>query len=254
MDELSYQVKTTNFEGPLDVLLSLIEKRKLHISDVSLAEVTDDYLAYVSGNIGNDLPNTTLFLSIAATLVLVKSKMLLDGGSIADEDVKNAEHNLEERLHLLDSLRRGANLYTKSMISPYMDFLKRKPLSTNAFIPYETVEKINLSNIAQNLSTNLPEEKESLPKISIMRVMTLEEMIGKITSSLKTIKGKTSFSKISEVGQFKDMTPKEAKVSVIVSFLAMLELVRGGLMDAEQDGTYGDILCEPMHVINVHSG
>ncbi len=251
MDELIYQIKTENFEGPLEVLLSLIEKRKLHISDVSLAEVTDDYVAYVSGHIGHDLPNTTLFLSIAATLVLIKSKMLLDGGSIIDEDVKNAEHNLEERLRLLDALRRGTNAYSKKMISPYMDFLRRKPLSTNAFIPYETIEKNNLGLIALDILKSLPEEKEKLPKISIMRVMTLEEMIGKITNSLSNLQGKTSFSKISEVGQFKDMTPKEAKVSVIVSFLAVLELTRSGLMDVEQGSTYGDILCEPVMSIRI---
>lgn len=253
MEEKIYQVKTENFEGPLDVLLTLIEKKKMHISDVSLSAVTDEYVQYVQGHLGEDLPNVTLFLSIAATLVLIKSRMLLDGSAGEDDDIKNAEHNLEERLRILESLRHGTNLYQKSMISPYMDFLKRKPIASYSFLPYETVNKENLANIADGMVLALPQERDTLPKVSIMRVMTLEEMIVKITSSMKNIKGKTSFSNLAESGQFSDMTHREKKVSVIVSFLAVLELVRGGLLDAEQNNTYGDILCEPMNIISVET-
>jgi segregation and condensation protein A len=246
MDESVYQVKTDNFEGPLDVLLNLIEKKKMHISDVSLAAVTDEYVSYVRGNLENDLPNVTLFLSIAATLVLIKSKTLLGGGLSVDDDVVNAEHNLEERLKLLELLRNGTNSYQKSMRSPYMDFLKRRPIASQSFSPYESINLENIRSIANEMVDKLPEEKEKLPKVAIMRVMTLEEMIGKITKNINHIKGKTSFNKISQIGQMNDMSEREKKVSVIVSFLAVLELVRGGLMDAEQTNTYGDILCEPV--------
>lgn len=246
MDELAYQVKTENFEGPLDVLLTLIEKKKMHISDVSLAAVTDEYVNYVRGNLENNLPNVTLFLSIAATLVLIKSKTLLGGTLTNDDDVVNAEHNLEERLKLLEMLRNGANSYQKSMISPYVDFLKRKPISSTSFLPHESINLNNLGQIAQDLVLKLPEEKEKLPKVAILRVMTLDEMIVKITKSINQVKGATSFKKISEFGQISDMSEREKKVSVIVSFLAVLELVRGGVMDAEQTNTYGDIMCEPV--------
>jgi len=246
MDELAYQVRTENFEGPLDVLLTLIEKKKMHISDVSLAAVTDEYVNYVRGNLENNLPNVTLFLSIAATLVLIKSKTLLGGTLTNDDDVVNAEHNLEERLKLLEMLRSGANSYQKSMISPYVDFLKRKPISSTSFLPHESINLNNLGQIAQDLVLKLPEEKEKLPKVAILRVMTLDEMIVKITKSINQVKGATSFKKISEFGQISDMSEREKKVSVIVSFLAVLELVRGGVMDAEQTNTYGDIMCEPV--------
>lgn len=247
MDESVYTVKTQKFEGPLDLLLSLIEKKKLHISDVSLAGVTDDYISYIQGNAHKDLPNITLFLSVAATLVLIKSKMLLDG-NITDEELQHAEHNLEERLRLLESLRRGAVLYVKSMPSPYVQFSRRRPLSSVSFVPHESVHPQNLHDIALSMTQNLPEEKEELHKVSILRVMTLEEMIGKITASLSMVRGRTSFSSLAKSAEFSDMTPKEKKVSVIISFLAVLELVRSGLMDAEQENTYGDILVEPAPV------
>jgi len=247
MDETIYQVKTEKFEGPLDVLLSLVEKRKLHISDISLAEVTDEYVDYVKDHIGQDLPNVTLFLSIAATLVLLKSKMLLDGSSIEDEEVNSAKNNLEERLRLLEMLRNGSNSYLNSKPSPYLEFLKRKNINTVSFIPHADVNIENLLNIANEVINKLPKEKEKLPKIQILRVMTLEEMIGKITNNLKSLKQSTSFNSLAQSVHFKDMTPKEIKVSVIVSFLAVLELVRGGLMDAEQTSNYGDIICEPIN-------
>ena len=239
MDETIYQVKTEKFEGPLDVLLSLVEKRKLHISDISLAEVTDEYVAYVQDHIGTDLPNVTLFLSIAATLVLLKSKMLLDGSSIADEEVESAKNNLEERLRLLEMLRNGSNSYLNSKPSPYLEFVKRKNINTVSFIPHADVNIENLLIIANDV----------VNKLQILRVMTLEEMIGKITNNLKSLSSTTSFNSLAKSVYFKDMTTKEMKVSVIVSFLAVLELVRGGLMDEEKNQNYGDIICEPINTV-----
>lgn len=248
MEESGYKIKTQSFEGPLDLLLSLIEKKKLHISDVSLAEVTDDYISYIQSNAHRDLPDITLFLSVAATLVLIKSKMLLDGGTLADEDLQNAEHNLEERLRLLGALRSGTEAYLKSIPSPYVEFRRRRAISSVSFIPHDSVTVQGLFELAKALSENLPEEKEELKKISILRVMTLEEMIGKITVSISALRGRTSFSTLAHSAEFPDMSYKEKKVSVIVSFLAVLELVRSGLMDAEQENTYGDILCEPVPI------
>lgn len=253
MEESVYQVKTEKFEGPLDVLLSLIEKKKMHISDVSLATVTDEYIQYIQGNMGEDLPNVTLFLSVAATLVYMKSKMLLDDSSIADEEMSTAGHNLEERLRLLESLRRGVGEYTQSMISPFISLSRKKQISSVSFVPHESVTIEALYELANALVRLLPEEKEVLPKVSVMRVMTLEEMIYKINASMRSVRGKVSFNQLAGSAQFDGMNMRERKVSVIVSFLAVLELMRGGVLDIEQSVTYGDILCEPMHALEVNS-
>lgn len=246
MDETVYKVKTENFEGPLDVLLSLIEKKKMHISDVSLASVTDDYINYIQGNMGDDLPNVTLFLSIAATLVYMKSKMLLDDGSLDDSEMTTASHNLEERLRLLESLRSGTSKYTNGIISPFISLLKKKQITSITFQPYKSITKENLFDLADALIKLLPAEKENLPKVSVMRVMSLEDMIYKITGTLKKISTKVSFNDLAESVQFSGMEIRERKVSLIISFLAVLELMRGGLIDIEQESTYGDIMCEPI--------
>lgn len=244
MDQAVYQVKTEKFQGPLDVLLSLIEKKKMHISDVSLAEVTDDYISYIKGNMGNDLPNVTLFLSIAATLVYMKSKMLLNDSSLVDEEMNESSNNLEQRLKLLISLRSGIDAYIKSPFVSFLEINKKKPISDVSFRPHSSINKNDLLNLANELISSLPEKKEILPKVEVMRIMSLEEMLYKITTSLKNIQGKVSFSKLASQVEYENMQMRERKVSLIVSFLAVLELMRGGILNLEQDSVYGDIICE----------
>jgi hypothetical protein len=86
-----FQVKTHIFEGPLDTLLSLIEKRKLFINDISLAQVADDYISYVKSL--NDFPiaDSAHFILIASTLVLIKSKSLLPTLTLSEEEESSIE-------------------------------------------------------------------------------------------------------------------------------------------------------------------
>src|SRR3989338_6951217 len=95
--ESSYNVKTQIFEGPLDTLLALIEKRKLFINDISLAQVADDYIAYVKGLENFPIADSSHFILIASTLVLIKSKSLLPTLTLSEEEEHNIE-NLENRL------------------------------------------------------------------------------------------------------------------------------------------------------------
>ena len=77
LDPEKFSIKTEQFEGPLEPLIDLVEKRKLLINDISLAEVTDEYMARVSKMQERSLPNTAQFITLAATLLLIKSKSLL---------------------------------------------------------------------------------------------------------------------------------------------------------------------------------
>ena len=95
MESEVYTIKTQGFEGPFGLLLNLVEERKLFINDISLAEVTEDYLRYI-----NDLGQShkaeeiASFIVVAATLILIKSKSLLPNLSLTSEeegDIKNLE-------------------------------------------------------------------------------------------------------------------------------------------------------------------
>ena len=87
-----YQVKTHIFEGPLDTLLSLIEKRKLFINDISLSKVADDYIAYIKSLENFPIADSAHFILIASTLVLIKSKSLLPNLTLSEEE----EHSIED--------------------------------------------------------------------------------------------------------------------------------------------------------------
>src|SRR5680860_1759995 len=92
-----FKLKMNNFEGPLDLLLSLIEKKKLHISDITLAQVTDDYISYIRNGQNISLENIANFILVASTLVLIKSYSLISTLSITEEEKENIE-DLETRL------------------------------------------------------------------------------------------------------------------------------------------------------------
>src|SRR5258706_1534126 len=101
MDEKTYQIKIASFEGPLGLLLGLIEKRKLHINDVSLAQVTEDYLAHINKLGGLPPSEISSFILVASTLLLIKSKSLLPNLDLTSEEEGDIR-SLEERLRLYE--------------------------------------------------------------------------------------------------------------------------------------------------------
>src|SRR3989344_5910671 len=106
----AYKIKTSGFEGPFGLLLDLIEKRKLFINDVSLAQVTEDYIKYMQELGGLQPGHIANFVAVAATLLLVKSKSLLPGLELTDEEEGDIK-SLEERLRLYELFTRlGGNL------------------------------------------------------------------------------------------------------------------------------------------------
>src|ERR1035437_6794426 len=95
----SFKIKTEIFEGPLDLLLSLIEKRKLLINDIALSKVADDYIMYLQNQENFPMKDTADFLVIASTLLLIKSRSLLPGMEISEEEQYDI-NELEARLKI----------------------------------------------------------------------------------------------------------------------------------------------------------
>ena len=103
-----YSIKTDVFEGPLELLLSLVEKRKLFISDISLSQVADDYISYIKQLENFPIADSAHFILIASTLVLIKSKSLLPNLSLSDEEEKNIDE-LEARLRQYQKYKELSN-------------------------------------------------------------------------------------------------------------------------------------------------
>lgn len=233
----SYKVKAGTFEGPLDLLLSLIESRKLFVNEISLAEVTNDYIAYTK-NLGTmPMWDITNFIVVAATLILIKSRSLLPNMELT-MDEKEKIVDLESRLKLYQVIKDiGIEIgrkYGKVVLfhSPERS-IDEKPI----FVPSTTLTLTSLRMAALETLDRIPKEVKT-PEVSIRKVMSIEEMIGGLTERIQSGL-KLSFKEFSNA---KDATEyKEKKVYVIVSFLAMLELVRQGIVDVLQDAQFADM-------------
>lgn len=233
-----FKIKTEAFEGPLDLLLSLIEKRKLFINDISLAKVTDDFILYIKEFEHFPMEQSAQFILIASTLLLIKSKSLLPTLTLTEEEQASVE-DLESRLKIYQRMKElsehiktrfGANiLHAKSITRQ----------ATVVFTPDKDTNLVSLLHALRGALINLP-KKEFVPEVVVKQVISIEEMIDKLTDRISSSL-RMSFKDFAGVG-------REEKVNVIVGFLAMLELVKNGIINATQHDDHGDIHMETTEI------
>ena len=226
-------VKTSVYEGPLDLLLELIEKRKLLINDISLAQVAEEYIAKVNSMDELPLGETAEFVALAATLLLIKSRSLLPLLTLSEDEERDIKE-LEYRLAVYQLLKNSAKELHKAFTLPMLQegyYREPDPL----FLPDKSVTLHLLSQTAQMLMEEFP-QTPSLPKVIVKKIVSLEEMIQKLSSRI-TSALKLSFKEFAGHG-------KKEKVEVVVSFLALLELVKQGIIKATQEKDFGDITLE----------
>ncbi len=232
--ESSYSVKTHIFEGPLDTLLSLIEKRKLFINDISLAQVADDYIAYIRSLENFPIADSAHFILIASTLVLIKSKSLLPTLTLSEEEEHSIE-DLEARLREYQKYK-ALGVHLKERFGIHTEYI-RLPSKEKivVFTPDKNTSVSRIEETIRQVIAGIP-KKEIVPKAIVKQVVSLEEMIESLTERV-TRSMKMSFRDFSNMG-------KAEKVNVIVSFLAMLELVKQGIIHVRQDRDFHDIEME----------
>jgi len=228
-----FNVKTEVFEGPLDLLLNLIEKRKLLINDISLAKVADDYIAYIRELQNFPIADSANFILIASTLVLIKSKSLLPALNLTEEE-QGSILDLERRLKIYKRMKELGN-HVRKLFGKNIIFESEGRTIQPVFSPDQSMTVHAFIGSIKEVLKNLP-KKELLPKVVVEKVISLEEMIGNLTARIET-SIKMSFREFSKMG-------KSEKVHVIVSFLAMLELVKQGIINVTQDRHFDDIVIE----------
>ncbi len=239
----NYTIKTNAFEGPFGLLLELVEKRKLFINDVSLASVTEDYLSYMNKLGGLNSSEVASFILVASTLVLIKSKSLLPNLSLTTEEQGDIK-SLEERLRLFEIYTKLSG-HVKSMFGEKIIFapLERKN-DVLVFLPDDQITKESMMSFAKNVLGGMP-KKVSMPTVEVKKVISIEEMIGNLTERIK------ESVQMSFKGFAGKATTREEKVFVIVGFLAMLELVRNGILEAIQEGGFSDIMITKQEPENI---
>lgn len=242
METETYQIKTEAFEGPFHLLLSLIEERKFFINDLSLAQVTEDYLNYISKLEKQDPSEISSFIVVAATLILIKSKSLLPNLNLTSEEEGDI-HNLEERLKLYELYTKLGG-HIKEMFGEKIIFapLERKN-DFLVFLPDDRITKESMMTFARDALGRVP-KKVFLPEVEVKKVISIEEMISKLTERIeKTLE--MNFKDFAGVAK-----TKEEKVVVIIGFLAMLELVRQGILHVIQEGSFEDIVIKKIQKIS----
>ncbi|MBI5644954.1 segregation/condensation protein A [Candidatus Kaiserbacteria bacterium] len=230
-----FAVTTDTYQGPLEALLDLIESRKLSISEISLAEVTDAFLAYVEKLHELPLGETAQFILVASTLLLIKSRALLPDMSLSDEERESVEE-LERRLARLKLIRQASRLLRKEWgKAPYL-FARRTPARSPVFSPAETALS-TLRDAMHKLIAILP-KPESMIEAAVAPILALEDVIlnlkQRLTSAFRA--------------KFSELTKSRDKHERIVYFLAMLELVRSGSASATQERLFEDITIEVENV------
>lgn len=228
-----YEIKTEQFQGPLDLLLSLIESQKLDISQIALAQVTDQYLLYLDQ--ARDIGATELadFLIVATKLLVIKSKILLP--QAADEEEDSAEA-LEAQLKLYKDYL-SASKKLEEMIGGKRFAFTRERIAFNftpAFSPPADLKASGLADVFLEILNRI-DYVVNLPQRVISKVASLKEAVFNFRARLAQL-GKMSFKKF--LGEAKN------RDEIIVSFMAVLELVKGGEAAVTQKGVFDDIILE----------
>ncbi len=252
---MAFQLKTESFEGPLELLLSLIEDKKLHVSEISLAQVTEEYLHYLNAfdEVSDDekrhmmvLSDRSQFVAVAATLILIKARSLLPAMELSDEETESID-DLTERLRLYEIVvRYGEILRNHMTVQPVM-YRGNPPKTPRVpkFLPHESVNIQTLTGLLSELFVALP-VTEKLQEKSVKKTMTLEEVMRRVEQAIKS--GAT-FSLRDATDRYNRATNpeerREAKVYAVLSFLAVLEMVKKAQIMVEQNEAFNDIIATP---------
>ncbi len=233
MDD-KFVIKVKEFEGPLDLLLQLIEKNKLHISEISLGKVADEYLGYLENKENIAKKDMADFLMIGSTLMLIKSISLLPTIERTEEESASIE-DLERRLKMYQRFQELSQHIKNNYNQKRIYFRSEKKQIEVIFTPTKDITIERLKEGIKSVLLSLP-KIEKVPEVIIKKVITLETAMQRLTKRIQS-NLKLSFNEF--VG-----SDKKDKVNVIVSFLGLLELVHQGIMEVKQEKLFTDINME----------
>jgi segregation and condensation protein A len=235
---MDYLVKQGTFEGPVHLLLELIQGRKLHVSEVSLAVVTDDFLKFISENTLS-YSATSSFIVVASTLVLIKARSLVPEIELSEEEESSIE-DLTERIRQYQIIQK----YSELLAPRYGKQVSLERIAKDTapvFAPDAQITTTIVSGLLESLLVAFP-VLEKLPEKSVKVVVRLEEVIESLS---KRIASGVAFHSRDLMDDYRNAPDpalrRQAKVVAVVSFLAILELVKKGIGNVMQNDQFGDI-------------
>lgn len=232
-----YAIKIENFEGPIDLLLHLIDKNKMNICDVKLSEITDQYIEYIKKMEEMNLEITSEFLVMASTLIYIKSKSILPKNVEEEEEISAEEllHRIIEYKKYKEITKKLRQMYEESGVryykAPENIKLPKQELKENQYN-----EENIVSVYKQLLERNTQKVNENAKNIEKIAITDTYTVASKVKEMLKELikKPKFVFNALFSLN-------KCEKEEVITAFSGLLELSRRNKVVTSQDEIFGDI-------------
>ncbi len=232
-----YTVSTPVYQGPLDLLLQLIERAELDITRLALAQVTDQYLAYIHNMPELSAQDVSSFLVIAAKLIQIKSEALLPRPPEREEGEEDLGEALARQLIEYRRYKYIADFLGQQEEQGFHTFLRlAAPPKIDGVVD---LSEISLADVAEAARTILlkVDHRSSLNSVVTPSLVTIRQKIGLIARLLRQ-KGRTSF--------YAFLNGTRTRLDIVVTFLAILELIKQHIVQANQEKTFGEIELEPI--------
>jgi segregation and condensation protein A len=227
--------KVHEFEGPLDLLLFLIKKNEINIYDIPVAEITEQYLEYLSSAEALDLEDVTEFHAMAATLLYIKSRTLLPVELEKDDDQLDPRQELVERLIEYQKFKKLSELMEEKEKESEWVIERKKIQRPLPFAEGELWEQVDIWDLVKTFSAimrHLPGERI----IDLREEVSVNEKITLLSELLEN-RGECSFT---------DLVVRNGSVmDIVCAFLAILEAVKIRMVLIFQNRMFGDILIKP---------
>ena len=240
-------VKLQVFEGPLDLLLHLIDKNKVNIYDIPIVEITEQYLEYIRQMEQEDLNIMSEFMVMAATLIVIKCRMLLpkeinEEGEEEDPRAELVQQLLEYKMYkymsfeLRERMNEAARTFYKKSSIPEEVLDYEQPVDTDGILDGLTLERLNAIF-------------QSIMKRQDDKIDPIRSKFGKIEKEEVSLPEKLDFvehyAREHKKFSFRDLLEKQcSKTQVVVTFLAILELMKSGVIQIRQEHIFDDIEIE----------
>ena len=249
--EIAYKLNV--FEGPLDLLLHLIEKNKVDIYDIPIVTITEQYLAYVSEMQEQDMDVMSEFLVMAGTLLQIKSKMLLPREETEEEDPRAelVRRLLEYKMYKYAALElkdmeldASHNLYKKPTIPKEVEEYREE------VDPAELVDGLTLSKLNDIFQSIMRKQVDKIDPIRSKfgtiekEEINIEERMVQIREEVRGLKG-INFRTLLET--------QPTRMNIIITFMSILELMKVGAIIIRQEETFGEIVIDSLDEIEVTS-
>ncbi|EKQ56347.1 MULTISPECIES: segregation/condensation protein A [unclassified Clostridium] len=238
------RIKINDFEGPFDLLLHLIKKNQMSIYNVKIFEITNQYLNYLNEMKQMDLEITSEFIVVAATLIEIKSKHLLPRSKKEDENEEDEEKNLLEKLIVYKKIKGVSAFFKERYISAgevygkkpeVIEEKKEENIKQDLFKNISLIELYNIYNNLLEIYNNKQNRNNVIQKKIYVDKYKIEDKLEYIMDKLKN----------ENINSFSDIIQNcECKLECVVTFLALLEMIKQRMVRVYQSDNFTNILIE----------